>query len=114
MPASLSEHVDNLSGNFNSIECESCTEISRCEKCNKLIEELIRDFQSIYQFCNNNLNKFILLLSKSAYPYEYMDSWDKFDETTLPPKKAFFSNLNLEDITDRIMHMLKKCGVYLK
>ena len=29
-----------------------------------------------------------------------MDSWEKFDETTLPPKEAFYSNLNLEDISD--------------
>ena len=30
-----------------------------------------------------------------------MDSWEKFNETTLPPKEAFYSNLNLEDITDK-------------
>ena len=29
-----------------------------------------------------------------------MDSWEKFDETELPPKKDFYSNLNLEDISD--------------
>ena len=29
-----------------------------------------------------------------------MDSWEKFDENTLPPKEAFYSNLNLEDISD--------------
>ena len=29
-----------------------------------------------------------------------MDNWEKFDETTLPPKEAFYSNLNLEDISD--------------
>ena len=29
-----------------------------------------------------------------------MDSWEKFNETTLPPKEAFYSNLNLEDISD--------------
>ena len=29
-----------------------------------------------------------------------MDSWEKFDKTTLPPKEAFYSNLNLEDISD--------------
>ena len=29
-----------------------------------------------------------------------MDRWEKFDETTLPPKEAFYSNLNLEDISD--------------
>ena len=30
-----------------------------------------------------------------------MDSWDKFDETELPPKKYFHSKLNLEDISDK-------------
>ena len=29
-----------------------------------------------------------------------MDSWEKFDETRLPPKEAFYSNLNLEDISN--------------
>ena len=29
-----------------------------------------------------------------------MDRWEKFDEATLPPKEAFYSNLNLEDISD--------------
>ena len=29
-----------------------------------------------------------------------MDSWEKFDETALPPKKDFYSNLNLENISD--------------
>ena len=29
-----------------------------------------------------------------------MDSWKKFDETTIPPKEAFYSELNLEDISD--------------
>ena len=30
---------------------------------------------------------------------EYMDSWERFDETSLPDKKAFYS-FNMEDITD--------------
>ena len=29
-----------------------------------------------------------------------MDSWQRFDETSLPEKEAFYSNLNMEDITD--------------
>ena len=62
MSTSLSELVDNTSGNFNSIECKSCTENSGCEECKKLIEKLIRKFPSVYQFCNGDLNKFILLL----------------------------------------------------
>ena len=30
-----------------------------------------------------------------------MDSWERFDETTLPNQKAFYSELNLKDITDK-------------
>ena len=30
-----------------------------------------------------------------------MDSWERFNETSLPDKKAFYSELNIEDITDR-------------
>ena len=41
-----------------------------------------------------------MLLRKGVYPYEYMDSWEKFDETSLPDKEAFYSILNMEDITD--------------
>ena len=63
-------------------------------------KDLIQRFVNIYEFCNGNLNKFILLLRKGVYPYEYMDSWQRFDETSLPDKEAFYSNLNMEDITD--------------
>ena len=59
---SLSELVDNMSGNFNGIKCKSCTENNRWEQCKKLMEGLIKKFPSIYQFCNGNLNKFFLLL----------------------------------------------------
>ena len=29
-----------------------------------------------------------------------MDNWERFNEASLPDKKAFYSNLNMEDITD--------------
>ena len=48
-----------------------------------------------------DLNKLVLLLRKGVYPYEYMDSWERFDETSLPDEKAFYSKLNDEDITDK-------------
>ena len=30
-----------------------------------------------------------------------MNSWGRFNETSLPEKKAFYSELNLEDVTDK-------------
>ena len=65
------------------------------------MEGLIEKFPGIYQLCNDNLNKFVLLLRKGVYLYEYMDDSEKFDENTLTPKEAFYSNLNLDDITDK-------------
>ena len=41
-----------------------------------------------------------LLLRKSAYPYEYMDDQEKFNKKTLHKKEEFYSNLNMEHITD--------------
>ena len=40
------------------------------------------------------------MLRKGVYPYEYMDSWEKFNETLLPSKEDFYSNLNMENIDD--------------
>ena len=40
------------------------------------------------------------MLRKGVYPYEYMDSWEKFNETSLLSKKDFYSNLNMENIDD--------------
>ena len=79
--------------------------IFRCFECKKnygkdFNKELIRRFGNIYEFCNEDINKFILLLRKGFYPYEYMDSWERFDETSLPHRETFYSSLNMEDITD--------------
>ena len=52
-----------------------------------------------YKFSNHDNNKFILLLRKGVYPYEYIDGREKFSET-LPEKEDFYSHLNMEDITD--------------
>ena len=29
-----------------------------------------------------------------------MDNWERFNETSLPKKKSFYSNLNMENIKD--------------
>ena len=76
----------------------------KCKKCNKKwlkpLNDLIKKFSSMSRFCND-LNKFALLLRKGVYCYEDMDSWEKSNGTTLPPIEAFYSKLNLENITDK-------------
>ena len=46
------------------------------------------------------VNKFCLILTKGVYPYECMDDWKRFAEASLPDKDDFYSNLNMEDITE--------------
>ena len=62
---------------------------------------LIEKFPNTYQLCNKDLNKFASLLGKGAYPYEYMGSWKRFKEESLPHKESFYSELNNEHITDK-------------
>ena len=111
MSTSLSELVDNMSGIFNSIECKSCIEkiktnsdccfvglknkrvIYKCKKCKeewkRPINELIENFSSVYQFCNSDLNKFVFLLRKRVYPYEYLDNWKNLIKIYYHLKKLF-------------------------
>ena len=39
-------------------------------------------------------------MCKGIYPYEYMDSWERFAEPVLPPKDAFYSKLSDAHIDD--------------
>ena len=42
-----------------------------------------------------------LLIRKGIYPYEYMNSWDRFNKTNLPNKEAFYSNRNMSRVSDK-------------
>ena len=116
MSSSLSSLVDNVSEGLHNDKCTDCKSyldymsiknnqlIPRCFECKKnykkdFNKELMRRFANISEFCNGDINKFILLLRKRVYLYEYMDSWERFDEILLPRKEDFHSSLNMENIT---------------
>jgi len=44
--------------------------------------------------------QFDLLRRKGIFPYEYINSVDRLNETGLPPKSPFYSKLNNTDISD--------------
>ena len=118
MSTSLSSLVDNLSEKLHSDKCKDCKSeldymsvkdnqlIFQCLECKKnykkdFNKESIKRFANTFELCNRDINKFILLLRKGVCPYEYMDSWERFMEDHYQIKKAFYSELNLEDITDK-------------
>ena len=95
MATSLSDLVNSLY-EINNKDCKTCMERKiikskwdfiefknnrlndksreRGKRCYKSINGLIKKFPSVYKFCDDNPNKFILLLRKGANLYEDMDS----------------------------------------
>ena len=117
MSMPLSKLIDNLSEGIHNNKCAHCKScldyiktkneklILKCFNCEqyykkKFNKELIKRFASTYEFYNKDYNKFILFLRKGVYPYEYMDNWERFNETSLRNKESFYSNLNMENIED--------------
>lgn len=41
-----------------------------------------------------------LLLRKGVFPYDYLDSWERLDEPTLPPKEKFYNKLRSADLSE--------------
>ena len=75
----------------NRYKCWECGEIRHDS-----INELINKFPSIYQFCNGDLHKFILLLRKGLYPYEDMDNCEKFDNNSKTVKAVTLEFCNIQ------------------
>ena len=117
MSSSLSNLADNLFEGLHNgkcTKCKSCLDymsvkdnqlIFRCFECinnykKDFNKELINRFTSPLEFCHTDINKFVLLLRKGIYPYEYMISWNRFDETFLPSKEDFYNSLHMEGIAD--------------
>ena len=76
--------------------CLECKDISY-----KPIQPLIDRFPNTYRLSNNKNEKFVLLLRKGVYPYEYIDDWKKFSEAELPSKEKCHSDLNMKSISDK-------------
>ena len=75
--------------------------------------KLIKKFFNTYQLCNKDLNKFALLLRKGVYPYEYMDSWNKFNEPVPLVEDHYYSKLNQKGITkEDLKHVKKVCDTF--
>ena len=68
----------------------------KCLSCNKyysnkLDEKLKKRFKNTFRFSDSDINKFILLLRKGFYPYEYMDEWESLMKQHYLKKKNFIA-----------------------
>ena len=87
------EHENKFTENMRSMNASFIQSIDKVSEIDKKIpyDSLIKKFYNTYQLCNKDLNKFALLLRKGIYSYEYMDSWEKFREESLPVKEYLYS-----------------------
>ena len=129
----MNRFLPNLTNNLsdiNTMNCKTCKErnkiisackyiayegnhaIYECEKCNtksrKPLASLKEKLKNVYDFCNGNIDKFLLLLRKGAYPYDYMGNWKRFDQNTLPQRKEFYNELDHKDITNEYYAQAQK------
>ena len=58
-----------------------------------LTNNLVRGGKKLFGFEDYSELQYDLLTRKGVYPYEYVNSWDRFNETQLPPIDVFYSNL---------------------
>ncbi|XP_060847730.1 LOW QUALITY PROTEIN: uncharacterized protein LOC132931392 [Rhopalosiphum padi] len=70
---------------------------SLSELAENLSEDKSRFRETLKIFSNKKLD---LVTRKGVFPYEYIDSWSKLNETRLPPKSVFYNSLKDEEIND--------------
>ena len=65
-----------------------------------LTKNLVSRGKKLFGFEDYSGLQYDLLTRKGVYPYEYVNSWDQFNKTQLPPIDAFYSNLNMSLISE--------------
>ena len=78
---------------------------SKCSKCNNESKQLLKSIKQNFKYTNilsyNNHAKLLLLLRKGIYPYEYRNSFDKFNETQLSSYESFYKSKTNSNITKK-------------
>ena len=86
-----------------------------CKNCKKVGKSCVN---SVYNNLKYTLEEFKgtqlhLMSNKGVYPYDYMNSFEKFNQTKLPTKEQFYSVLNDQHITnDEYDHAKKVCKAF--
>ncbi len=93
---SFTKHIDNSEIKLRFIDSYRFMSAS-IDKLSSYLNEkkILRS-----QFTDLDDERFQLLSKKGIFPYDFLDSWDKFNSTELPTKDEFYSQLNDCEISD--------------
>ena len=77
---------------------------------NKLDEKLKNKFKNTFKFSSKDINKFILMPRKVAYPYKYMDDLKKFtDQKILQIQITYLKKEFIMTLKERIQLNIMIC-----
>ena len=84
------------------------THTKKSSTLSELFPNLQAYFKKKWKHLPDQEEAFAMLTRKLPYPYQYMDSFDKFKETKLPPQEAFFSDLTKKHISNADYNFVQK------
>ncbi|XP_044578876.1 uncharacterized protein LOC123261350 [Cotesia glomerata] len=94
---SFTKHVEKTCVNLRFIDSFKFMASS----LDKLASNLKEDDKKITKLHYNDLEKFRLVIRKGVFPYEYITSIDKLNDTKLPERKHFYSKLSNSNVTKK-------------
>ena len=101
IPNNMEKYISFSIGNLDFIDSLQFMNSSLEKLVNNLAKEGSSKFYHLKKHMPQDEDKFVdLLLRKGVYPYDYMDKAEKVEETQLPSKEAFYSQLRDEEISD--------------
>ena len=73
-----------------------------CKNCNKVGKSCVNPVYNNFKYTSEEFKgtKLHLMSKKGVYPYDYMDSFEKFNQTELATKEQFYSVQNAQHITN--------------
>ena len=87
------DHIMQHKTSFSCGECINCKNSSK--SCMKLNHDNLIYTSKVFQG-----EQLRLMIKKGVYPYDYMNSFKKFEDSRLPKKEDFFSVMNNKHITN--------------
>jgi len=99
IPSNLEKYISFSIGNIRFIDSLRFLNASLSQLVDDLATEGIQSFVHMRNYFCDDI-KVSKLIRKGVYPYDYMNSHERFDETCLPPRDKFFNRLSGQEISE--------------
>ena len=78
----------------------------------KLVETLKEDDFKLTRQLYDNDEQFYLMTKKGVFPYDYFDSLERLEDTSLPSRQSFFNKMKNEECTMKVSFSIFFCSYF--